>query len=332
MKYQRVLYTTRLTAKIRSRLRIISFKKRPSLKRNVYLVGFASVADAKTADRCAKRLFNVTLKPIQSLPSDTQCVNQLDLCSFQQNLLQSAPKSAAPFSSPTAPVSFLPYFESTLIASGASPTRVGETLEERAARILGSCVAAQRDVASHPFVESMSSVGLHHRVNPTANNMAVCGKDRRRVIDEVRSCLTTMQLAHQASDRVYELHSRVCETSCTRENVSCVHIRTRLGLSRSNGQPIQSAFNGVLCESDCLCPDKKRYLHRHTSVLVRCCYSYQLIGRRYTSSTIVHGSNSVSSSPFVENRQRNIDRNVVETGIPASEAITLTSCFFFVLI
>ena len=257
MKYQRVLYTTRLTAKIRSRLRIISFKKRPSLKRNVYLVGFASVTDAKTADRCAKRLFNVTLKPIQSLPSDTQCVNQLDLCSHQQNSLQPAPKPAAPFSSPTAPVSFLPYFESTLIASRASPTRFGETLEERAARILGSCVAAQRDVALHPFVEPMSSVGLHHRVNPTANNMAVCGKDRRRVIDNVRSCLTTMQLAHQASDRVYELHSRGCKTSCTRENVSCVHIRTRLRLSRSHGQPIQSAFNGVLCERDCLCPDIK---------------------------------------------------------------------------
>ncbi|CAF1657314.1 unnamed protein product, partial [Adineta ricciae] len=49
-----------------SKLRIVSYDKRRSLKGNVYYVRFASDADIAFADRICKRLQNVTMKPFQS--------------------------------------------------------------------------------------------------------------------------------------------------------------------------------------------------------------------------------------------------------------------------
>lgn len=66
MKYQRVLYTHTLTPELKSKLRIISYNKRRSLKENVYYVSFASDGDMKYADRISRHLRNITLKPFQS--------------------------------------------------------------------------------------------------------------------------------------------------------------------------------------------------------------------------------------------------------------------------
>jgi hypothetical protein len=74
MKYQRVLYTKKLTTELKSKLRIVSYDKRRSLKGNVYYVSFASDLDAKYADRISKRLRNITLKPFQP-----RCSSELQL-------------------------------------------------------------------------------------------------------------------------------------------------------------------------------------------------------------------------------------------------------------
>ncbi|CAF1513575.1 unnamed protein product [Adineta ricciae] len=66
MKYQRVLYTNKFSSELKSKLRIVSYDKRRSLKGNVYYVRFASDADIAFADRICKRLQNVTMKPFQS--------------------------------------------------------------------------------------------------------------------------------------------------------------------------------------------------------------------------------------------------------------------------
>lgn len=65
MKYQRVSYTKKLTTDLKSKLRIVFYEKRQSLKGNVYYVSFASDLDAKYADRISKRLRNITRKPFQ---------------------------------------------------------------------------------------------------------------------------------------------------------------------------------------------------------------------------------------------------------------------------
>lgn len=66
MKYHRVLYTHQLTPELKSKLRIISYNKRRSLKGNVYYVTFGSDEDMKYADRISRRLRNITLKPFHS--------------------------------------------------------------------------------------------------------------------------------------------------------------------------------------------------------------------------------------------------------------------------
>ncbi|CAF1131153.1 unnamed protein product [Adineta ricciae] len=70
MKYQRVLYTNKFSAELKSKLRIVSYEKRRSLKGNVYYVSFASDADITYAGRICKRLRNVTMKPFQSRSAD----------------------------------------------------------------------------------------------------------------------------------------------------------------------------------------------------------------------------------------------------------------------
>ena len=79
MKYQRVLYTNKFSAELKSKLRIVSYDKRRSLKGNVYYVGFASDADIAYADRICKRLQNVTMKPFQSLSSrEIECEHRTE--------------------------------------------------------------------------------------------------------------------------------------------------------------------------------------------------------------------------------------------------------------
>lgn len=73
MEYRRVLYTRKFTAEMKSKLRIMSYDKRRSAKGNVYFVTFASEVDMKLAERAAKRLRNVTLKPYQHHTDQSNC-------------------------------------------------------------------------------------------------------------------------------------------------------------------------------------------------------------------------------------------------------------------
>jgi hypothetical protein len=142
-KYQRVLYTNKFTTELKSKLRIVSYDKRRSLKGNVYYVSFASHADIEYADRISKHLRNVTLKPFQSsCASEAQRKNQMSTC-IEQESLTSLPIS---FSSPTT-LSFLTNSDSTLITSETDSLKsIHETLEEHAMRVLGSQIVTRQNV------------------------------------------------------------------------------------------------------------------------------------------------------------------------------------------
>ena len=70
MYYKYVLYTEQLTAQMRTRLRIVKYRKIQSKKNNVYFVDFASKEDVQYAQKACKRMQNVTIKPFnQTKPS-----------------------------------------------------------------------------------------------------------------------------------------------------------------------------------------------------------------------------------------------------------------------
>ena len=213
MKYQRVLYTNELTAEIRSRLRIVSYKKRRSLKNNVYFVSFASDADVKIADRSVKRLRNVTLKPVQCFSSDIQHEDQ----SGSSNGIHKPSSSSTPFRTPPTTLSFLRHCSSTFVAS-QSPVRTNETLEERARRILGPRLPSQRNDGSIPTRPSAKFVGSYDQIDLNTNYVSTNQKDKIRIMDSVQSCLKTMKLVQQAADRICELHSKIFRIQVVRHN------------------------------------------------------------------------------------------------------------------
>jgi hypothetical protein len=87
MKYQRVLYTKKLTLELKSKLRIVSCHRCRSLKGNVYYVSFASDLDTKYADRISKHLRNVTLKPFQPRRvSESQCESCIKTSDHRESL------------------------------------------------------------------------------------------------------------------------------------------------------------------------------------------------------------------------------------------------------
>ena len=163
MKYQRVLYTNKFTAELKSKLRIVSYDKRRSLKGNVYYISFASNADIEYADRITKHLRNVTLKPFQSHNvCDAQCENQMKITKHQESLvLSSVSSSSSPTSFLSLPttLSFLDDCPSACIASEFSSLRhANETLEERVSRIVGSRILAHPNVVPTSILPASNSV------------------------------------------------------------------------------------------------------------------------------------------------------------------------------
>lgn len=163
MKYQRVLYTNKFTTELKSKLRIVSYNKRRSLKGNVYYVSFASNADIEYADRTSKHLRNVTLKPFQShRVCDAQCENQMSIIRHQESpVLPFVPSSSSPisFSSVSTTLSFLDDCPSGCITSEfSSLRRTDETLEKRVGRILGSRIAVHQNVAPTSTLPISNSV------------------------------------------------------------------------------------------------------------------------------------------------------------------------------
>ncbi|CAM4845524.1 unnamed protein product, partial [Rotaria magnacalcarata] len=171
------------------KLRIVSYDKRRSLKGNVYYVSFASDADIKFADRACKRLHNVTLKPFQVRSCEkTQCQDRFSKCNNEKRLSSSFIPSSSSSSSSSSPISFLSpptvltFFRdsnsSFVTSQSDSSRRIDETLEERAMRVLGSCIE-------------------------TSNR-----NEKQQVIENVKSCLQAMKTARQAADNLCQLYSR----------------------------------------------------------------------------------------------------------------------------
>ena len=145
MKYQRVLYTKKFTSELKTKLRIVSYEKRRSLKGNVYYVSFASDSDIKFADRACKRLQNVTLKPFQPRScAQARCEHQFSPCKndTRPSSLSSSPIS---FRSPPTTLTFLSDSSSSFTTSPSDfSRRTNETLEVRAMRILSSCIETDK--------------------------------------------------------------------------------------------------------------------------------------------------------------------------------------------
>ncbi|CAF4147569.1 unnamed protein product [Adineta steineri] len=195
MQYQRVLYTNKLTAEIKSKLGIVSIDKRLSSKKDVYFVSFASNADMKIAGRIAKRIRNIALKPIQAISSDNQYEHRINIHNNRKRLLSSS--TSPTFSSPTTTLSFLSNCDSPCTTpQRSSPIQqANETLEERAKRILGSRLVIHKTVPPIPTRQPSNFLNSGADVNSSNNYLIRYEKDKKQLIDNVTSCLKTMEIA-----------------------------------------------------------------------------------------------------------------------------------------
>jgi hypothetical protein len=139
MKYQRVLYTNKFSTELKSKLRIVSYDKRRSLKGNVYYVSFASDVDIEYADRTCKRLRDVTLKPFQSRSSN-ETEHERRSSRFNQEKTHASSSSSSMCSrSPSFNLTNVPIDNSSYVTTESnSLRRDSESVEERTTRILRS--------------------------------------------------------------------------------------------------------------------------------------------------------------------------------------------------
>ncbi|CAF3478206.1 unnamed protein product [Rotaria socialis] len=188
MNYQRVLYVDKFTSELKSKLRIVDFHRKQSLKSNVYFVKFASNADMEYADRACKRLRDLTLKPFQLSSFKTQHEHQIGTCSHQEALTPSSSSSSIPSLSPATTLTFLSDFPpSSITCQPGSLRRSNETLEERAMRVLGPIIASRESVVSTPTLQSINL-------------------NKKQLVDHIQSCLSAMKTAQRPVDELYQLH------------------------------------------------------------------------------------------------------------------------------
>lgn len=144
MEYRRVLYTRNMTEQLKSKLRILSYDKRRARKGNVYFVTFASESDMKFADRAARRLRDITLKPYQHSVSGYKSNSRITNDKKQASILPSTADS-------------LPHIDVSRFCE-SDPARIAlrqhsshslkETLEERAVRVLGLAITVSQTATS----------------------------------------------------------------------------------------------------------------------------------------------------------------------------------------
>ena len=206
MSYRRVLYTSKLTEQLKSKLRIIACHKRPACKGNVYFVCFASEADMKYADRAARRLRNVTLKPFQRSDSESGREERIGISQAQVT----TPSSPVRLSLAITAHTTLSDCDSACTASERSPSRrADETLEERTVRVLGPCAAghpctAQTYASRRPdFVSSMPNVNRVHAGVISNEN------DKKQLMVDVQVCLSAMDTARRAIDELKRLQGEI---------------------------------------------------------------------------------------------------------------------------
>ncbi|CAF4158803.1 unnamed protein product [Adineta steineri] len=225
MKYQRVLYTNKFTSELKSKLRILCYDKRRSLRGNVYYVGFATDADIAHAERVSKRLHNITLKPFQS-----RSVNK-----------DHSSTSHASFLSPPTTLSFLPDNQSSFITTRSeSLRRVNETLEERAMRILGPRILKDQSVTITPTV-IYSDSDISVIKSPTTSNI----NNKEQLITNIQSCLRAMETARGVADEVCQLYRRGSDSRIVLKHFFQMH-STAFYLKASTSAQIKIALlNGL---------------------------------------------------------------------------------------
>ncbi|CAF1590778.1 unnamed protein product [Rotaria magnacalcarata] len=208
MNYQRVLYVDKFTSELKSKLRIVDFHRKQSLKSNVYFVKFASNADMEYADRACKRLRDLTLKPFQLSSFKTQHEHQIGTCSHQEALTPSS-SSSIPSLSPPTTLTFLSDFPpSSITCQPGSLRRPNETLEERAMRVLGPIIASRESVVSTPTLQSINLVSSSSDVNIVKSYVTLNIKNKKQLVDHIQSCLSAIKTAQRAADELYQLHRR----------------------------------------------------------------------------------------------------------------------------
>lgn len=189
MKYQRVLYTSMFTTELKSKLRIVSYDKRRSLKGNVYYVSFASDGDIEYADRISRHLRNVILKPFQPRSTfEAQREKRIVTCSRQESLassfIPSSSSSSVPFLSPSTSLTFIHDCLSTSITSESrSLGRVDEALEGRAMQVLDSLITTSQSTAPTSTLQASNLVisssnifslrEMHPQTYRTRNNLLI---------------------------------------------------------------------------------------------------------------------------------------------------------------
>ncbi|CAF3968030.1 unnamed protein product [Rotaria sordida] len=147
----------------------------------------------KIADQNAKRTPSIKLKPIQLVSSDTQREHRINVCRNQESLLSSP--SSSTFLSPPTTLSFLSNCHSTFVTPQPNPVqRADKTLEERARRILGPYITIRENDPPIPTLQ--------------APNFE---KDKKQ-LDNMKSCLKTIEMSQQAADHLCQLHKR--EINC----------------------------------------------------------------------------------------------------------------------
>ncbi|CAF4360364.1 unnamed protein product [Rotaria sp. Silwood2] len=226
MKYQRVLYMNKFTKELKSKLRLVSYDKRRSLKGNVYYVSFASDADIEYADRACKRLHNVTLKPFQSRSSvETQYERRFSTRNHKKTIsLSCAPLSATPFLSPRTMLSFLPDNNSSFITSQSASLRcTNETLEEHAMRVLGPCIDINRGVTPSRVLQSIDLISSAPGANFTESQVTSNRKEQQQLINNVQSCLSAVKTARQAADDLCQLYRSGIDCSVALTHLFQVH-------------------------------------------------------------------------------------------------------------
>ncbi|CAF4276851.1 unnamed protein product, partial [Rotaria sordida] len=137
--------------------------------------------------------------------------------------------SCSTFLSPSTTLSFLSNCHSTFVTPQPNPVqRADKTLEERARRILGSCITIHEN---NPPISTLQAPNFE--------------KDKKQLLDNMKSCLKTIEMSQQAADHLCQLHKR--EIDC-REALNFffkVHSTTFYMKATTSAQ-IEAAFSAGL--------------------------------------------------------------------------------------
>ena len=130
------------------------------------------------------------------------------LCRNQESVLSSPECSI--FLSPPVTLSFISNNRHSFITPQTnSARRADETLEERARRILGPCLANNENVQLMSTLQQINFASSNGDANSENDRIIQYERNKKELIDDVKSCLTTMDMARQAADHLCQLYSKI---------------------------------------------------------------------------------------------------------------------------